>query len=64
MGNIHPKVASSTIGMLAWTAVCLALTQYLPQYAPNAELAAAVGTLVTALCGYYGPREGTSENKT
>lgn len=56
--NIHPKVAASTLATLGWTAVCLALQQYFPSHAPNAALAAGVGTFVSALAGYFMPGEG------
>lgn len=59
--NIHPKVAASTLATLGWTAVCLALQQYVPSYAPNAALAAAIGTFVSALAGYYMPGQGQGQ---
>lgn len=55
--NIHPKVATSTLATLAWTAICLALAQYVPGYAPGAPLTAAVATLLGAAGGYYGPQQ-------
>ncbi len=51
--NVHPKVAASSIAGLAFTALMLAITQYAPHYAPNADLSAALTTFVTALAGYY-----------
>lgn len=59
MKNIHPKTAFATVAGLAWTAICLALTQYAPHYAPDADLTAAVGTVIAAVASYLGPSGGT-----
>jgi hypothetical protein len=56
MQSIHPKVAWASVVGLGWTAVCLALSQYAPHASPNAALTAAVGTLLTALAGYWAPQ--------
>ena len=51
-GGIHPKVAASTLAGLCVTVVILAVAQYAPRWAPNAELSAAITTAVSALAGY------------
>jgi hypothetical protein len=51
--GVHPKVAAATVGGLCVTVVMLAITQYAPHYAPNADLSAAITTFVTALTGYW-----------
>jgi hypothetical protein len=55
MNNIHPKVGIAALAGLGLTAILLAVTQYAPDYAPNAALAGALTTFVTALGGFITP---------
>jgi hypothetical protein len=55
MNSIHPKVALPTLAGLGITVLTVALKQYAPAYAPNAELLAAIIPFISGLVGYFVP---------
>lgn len=51
--GVHPKVAAGGIAGAVVTVIMLAVQQYFPHYAPNADLAAGVTALASTLASYF-----------
>lgn len=59
LNPVSTKVSAGALTGFGLTVIFLAIHQYAPAYAPNADLAAAITTFLSALAGLITPHENS-----